>query len=95
LKDGHKTEIRGSGADWIFALPAIQAQNIDFNQRTRSSRMLILTRKIGESIQIGDYIKITVLDDKHSQVKIGADAPDEVEIWREEIYEKIIEAKEG
>jgi carbon storage regulator len=49
--------------------------------------MLILTRKLGESIQIGDNIKITVLDDKHNQVKIGIDAPDEVEIWRDEIQE--------
>jgi carbon storage regulator len=49
--------------------------------------MLILTRKPGESIQIGDNIKITVLDDKHNQVKIGIDAPDEVEIWRDEIQE--------
>jgi carbon storage regulator len=51
--------------------------------------MLILTRKPGESIQIGDNIKITVLDDKHNQVRIEIDAPDDVEIWRDEIYEKI------
>ncbi len=51
--------------------------------------MLILTRKPGESIQIGDDIKITVLDDKHNQVKIGIEAPDDIEIWREEIYAKI------
>jgi carbon storage regulator len=53
--------------------------------------MLQLTRKIGESIQIGDNIKITVLDDKHNQVKIGIEAPDDVEIWRDEIYEKMRE----
>jgi carbon storage regulator len=53
--------------------------------------MLQLTRKIGESIQIGDNIKITVLDDKHNQVKIGIEAPDDVEIWRYEIYEKMRE----
>ena len=53
--------------------------------------MLILTRKPGESIQIGDNIKITVLDDKHNQVKIGIDAPDDVEIWRDEIYDEIQE----
>ena len=38
---------------------------------------------------IGGDIKVTVLSDKHGQVKLGIDAPDEVEIWREEIYEKI------
>ena len=51
--------------------------------------MLRLTRKLGESIQIVDNIKFTVLDDKHNQVKIGIDAPDDVEIWREEIYDEI------
>jgi carbon storage regulator len=51
--------------------------------------MLKLARKSGESIQIGDNNKNTVLDDKHNQVKIGIDAPDDVEIWRDEIYEKI------
>jgi carbon storage regulator len=51
--------------------------------------MLILTRKPGEPIQIGDNIRTTVLDDKHNQVRIGIDAPDDVEIWRDEIYEKI------
>ncbi len=42
--------------------------------------MQILTRKPGESIQIGDNVKITVLDEKHNQVRIGIDAPDDVEI---------------
>ena len=51
--------------------------------------MLILTRKPGGSIQIGDSVKITVPDDKHNQVRIGIDAPDDVEIWRDEIYEMI------
>ena len=45
-----------------------------------TSMMLILTRKSGESIQIGDNIKITVFDDKHNQVKRGIEAPDDVEI---------------
>jgi carbon storage regulator len=53
--------------------------------------VLVLTRKAGKSIQIGDNIKITFLDDKHNQVKIGIDVPDDIEIWRNEIYEKIQE----
>ncbi len=57
--------------------------------------MLQLTRKIGESIQIGDNIKITVLDDKHNQVKIGIEAPDDIKIWRDEIYEQICTAEHG
>ena len=53
--------------------------------------MLILTRSQNESIIIDDNIKITVLSDRHGQVKLGIDAPDDVEIWREEIYEKLHE----
>jgi carbon storage regulator len=72
-----------------FAVSVNQAQNIDFNQRTRSSRMLQLTRKQNESIIIGEDIKITVLNDPQGQVRLGIEAPDDVEIWREEIHEKI------
>lgn len=51
--------------------------------------MLQLTRKQNESIIIGDDIKIKVLNEPHGQVRLGIEAPDDVEIWREEIYEKI------
>ena len=51
--------------------------------------MLILTRSQNESVIIDGDIKVTVISDKHGQVKLGIEAPDEVEIWREEIYEKI------
>ena len=51
--------------------------------------MLILTRKQNESVIIDDDIKVTVLSDKHGQVKLGIDAPENVEVWREEIYEKL------
>ena len=51
--------------------------------------MLILTRKQNESIIIGDDIKITILGTKGQDVKIGIEAPRDVEIWREELYEKI------
>jgi carbon storage regulator len=50
--------------------------------------MIILTRKLGESIQIGNNIKIIALDRKHNQVRTGIAAPDDIEIWRNEIYEK-------
>ena len=52
--------------------------------------MLILTRSQNQSVIIDDDIRIIVLSD--SQVKLGIEAPDDVEIWREEIYEKIQEA---
>ena len=53
--------------------------------------MLILTRKQSESIVIDDDIKITILGTKGQDVKIGIEAPEDVEIWREEIYEKVLE----
>jgi carbon storage regulator len=51
--------------------------------------MLILTRSQNESIVIDDDIRITVLSNQHGQVKLGIEAPDDVEIWREEIYTKL------
>ena len=53
--------------------------------------MLILTRKQSESVIIDGDIKITILSDRHGQVKLGIDAPDDVEIWREEIYDRLHE----
>ena len=51
--------------------------------------MLILTRKPGESIIIADDIKVSVLGVEGRQVRIGIDAPQEISVHREEIYEKI------
>ncbi len=51
--------------------------------------MLILTRSQNESIVIDDDIRITILSDRHGQVKLGIEAPEDVEIWREEIYENL------
>jgi carbon storage regulator CsrA len=55
--------------------------------------MLILTRNQNEFIVIDDDIRITVLSDRHSKVKLRIDAPEDVEIWREEIYERIQEGR--
>ena len=48
--------------------------------------MLILTRKVGEVIRIGDAVTIRVLEVRGSQVRLGVDAPSDVRIFREEVY---------
>ncbi|HOO46078.1 MAG TPA: carbon storage regulator CsrA [Deltaproteobacteria bacterium] len=53
--------------------------------------MLILTRKVGEAVSIGDDIQISVVEIKGTQVKLGIKAPKSVEVHREEIYQKIQE----
>jgi carbon storage regulator len=53
--------------------------------------MLILTRKVGECITIGDQIRIYVIDVKGRQVRLGIEAPTETTVHRSEVYQKIIE----
>lgn len=56
--------------------------------------MLILTRRISESVIINDDIKITVLGVKGSQVRLGIEAPKSVSVHREEIYQRILSEKQ-
>ena len=51
--------------------------------------MLILTRRVGEALMIGDQTKIVVLGVKGSQIRLGINAPKDVMVHRDEIYEKI------
>lgn len=57
--------------------------------------MLILTRRISESVIIGDEVKVTVLGVKGNQVRLGIDAPKTVSVHREEIYQRIQQEKGG
>lgn len=51
--------------------------------------MLVLTRKLGEKIQIGDDISILIMEIKGKQVRLGIDASPDIKVHREEIYQKI------
>lgn len=57
--------------------------------------MLILTRRIGETLMVGDDVTVTVLGVKGNQVRIGVNAPKEVAVHREEIYQRILKEKSG
>jgi carbon storage regulator len=74
---------RGFHRGWGLGTGGLQ------QRRLRGSNMLILTRRVGETVMIGEEVSVTVLGVKGNQVRVGINAPKNVAVHREEIFDRI------
>jgi carbon storage regulator len=65
------------------------------NHRALEVQMLILTRRVGETLMIGEDVTVTVLSVQGNQVRVGINAPKNVEVHREEIYARVQSERDG
>lgn len=69
--------------------PEPEATLPEFVSRGEGTAMLILTRRVGETIMVGDNVTVTIMGVKGNQIRIGINAPKDITVHREEIYERI------
>jgi carbon storage regulator len=72
-----------------IAAPFIPEDDCPLRRKTEGGLVLILTRRVGESLRIGDEVTVTVLGIKGNQVRVGIAAPKSVAVHREEVFERI------
>jgi carbon storage regulator len=68
---------------------------MEMTQAMEAVSMLILTRKVNESLRVGDDVIVTVLGIKSGQIRIGINAPRDIEVHRQEVYERIQNEQRG